>query len=161
MARAIAELFGGYSMDPAAFLAKQFSEIQDYDEMVLLRNVEFYSTCEHHLLPIIGKAHVAYIPRDRVVGVSKIARVVEAYARRLQIQERMTRQIGDAIEEALRPKGAAVVLVAQHLCMSSRGVKKDGAEMVTSAMYGNFKENERTRSEFLSLCGIGAAKWNM
>ena len=151
VARAFEEFFQGYNADPDAILQKTFDEIQGYDEMVLLKDIEFSSHCEHHLAPIIGRAHVAYLPQRRVVGISKLARLVEAYARRLQIQERMTVQVADAIQEVLQPRGVAVVIEATHHCMTTRGVHKHGTDMVTSRMLGAFRDNPMTRQEFLSM----------
>jgi GTP cyclohydrolase IA len=151
LVRAFKEYFCGYDEDPEEILKKTFSEVDGYDEMVVLRGVPFESHCEHHVAPIIGRAWVGYVPNRRVVGISKLARVVEAYARRLQIQERMTAQIANAIETVLNPGGVAVVIKATHHCMLSRGVKKHGADLVTSRMLGVFRDNQMTRSEFLSL----------
>jgi GTP cyclohydrolase I len=151
LVRAFREYFCGYDEDPEEILKKTFSEVEGYDEMVVLRGVPFESHCEHHVAPIIGRAWVGYVPSRRVVGISKLARVVEAYARRLQIQERMTAQIANAIETVLKPGGVAVVIKATHHCMLSRGVKKHGADLVTSRMLGVFRDNPMTRSEFLSL----------
>jgi len=148
--RAYEEFFAGYDADPADMLSRTFEETDGYDEMVLLRNVTFESHCEHHMVPIIGVAHVAYIPEHRVVGISKLARVVEAFAKRLQIQERLTMQIANTIEAILQPLGVGVVIEAQHQCMSSRGVHKPGVSMVTSCLLGAFRDNPATRSEFLS-----------
>jgi GTP cyclohydrolase I len=134
-------------------LQRTFEEVDGYDEMVLLRDIPFESHCEHHLAPIIGKAHVAYMPHHRVVGISKLVRVVDAYARRLQIQEKMTAQIANAIEEVLEPKGVAVVIEAAHQCMTTRGVHRPGVAMVTSRMLGLFRSDARTRREFLALIG--------
>jgi len=147
--RAYEEFFAGYDTDPADMLSRTFEETDGYDEMVLLRNVTFESHCEHHMVPIIGVAHVAYIPEHRVVGISKLARVVEAFAKRLQIQERLTMQIANTIEAILQPIGVGVVIEAQHQCMTSRGVHKPGVSMVTSCMLGAFRDNPATRSEFL------------
>lgn len=147
--RAYEEFFAGYDTDPADMLSRTFEETDGYDEMVLLRNVTFESHCEHHMVPIIGVAHVAYIPERRVVGISKLARVVEAFAKRLQIQERLTMQIANTIEAILQPIGVGVVIEAQHQCMTSRGVHKPGVAMVTSCMLGAFRDNPATRSEFL------------
>lgn len=147
-------LYGGYAMSDADVLKTVFEEAggyEKYDEMILLRDIDFFSTCEHHMLPFFGRAHVAYIPDGCVVGVSKLARLVEVFARRLQIQERMTTQIADAIDEHLKPKGIGVILKAQHFCMTSRGVQKQNTMMVTSAMRGSFKAHHETRSEFLHL----------
>jgi GTP cyclohydrolase I len=153
--RALKEYFSGYAKDPNAILRKTFEEIEGYDEMVALRGVPFHSHCEHHMAPIVGRAWVAYVPSSRVVGISKLARVVEAYAKRLQIQERLTAQIANAIENVLEPQGVAVVIKATHHCMSARGVLKHGADLVTSRMLGCFRENAMTRQEFLSLVHAG------
>ena len=147
--RAYEEFFAGYDADPSDMLSRTFEETDGYDEMVLLRNVTFESHCEHHMVPIIGVAHVAYIPAHRVVGISKLARVVEAFAKRLQIQERFTMQIANTIEAILQPMGVGVVIEAQHQCMASRGVHKPGVSMVTSCMLGVFRDNPATRAEFL------------
>jgi GTP cyclohydrolase I len=149
--RAYEEFFGGYMVDPEDILSRTFDEIEGYDEMVLLRDIAFQSHCEHHMLPIIGVAHVAYLPDTRVVGISKLARVVEAYAKRLQIQERMTNQIAQAIQHVLQPRGVGVVIEAAHQCMTSRGVKKDGVTMSTSSVLGTFRSDRRTRQEFFDL----------
>ncbi|MDA0786634.1 MAG: GTP cyclohydrolase I FolE [Proteobacteria bacterium] len=151
--RSYDEFFGGYAEDPESLLARTFSETDGYDEIVLLRNIGFVSHCEHHMAPIIGHAHVAYLPNSRVVGISKLARIVEAYARRLQIQEKMTAQIANIIDEILQPRGVAVVIEAAHQCMSTRGVNKTGVDMVTSRMLGAFRDNPATRQEFLSMIG--------
>lgn len=148
--KAFEEWFRGYAVNPEELLQKTFEEIEGYDEMVLLRAIPFESHCEHHMAPIIGKAWVAYIPTGRVVGISKLARVVDAYAKRLQIQEKMTAQICNAIESVLQPQGVAVVIKAVHHCMSTRGVHKHGVDMVTSKMSGVFKDNPLTRKEFLA-----------
>lgn len=153
VARAYEEFFGGYAIDPVDLLQRTFSEVEGYDEMVLLRDIRFESHCEHHLAPIIGRASVAYMPTHRVVGISKLARVVDAYARRLQIQEKMTAQIANSIEQVLEPSGVAVVIEATHHCMTTRGVHKAGTTMVTSRMLGCFRKNAATRREFLSLIG--------
>jgi GTP cyclohydrolase I len=151
VARAYEEQFEGYAIDPVALLQRTFEEVEGYDEMVLLRNIRFESHCEHHMKPIVGHAHVAYLPERRVVGISKLARVVDAYARRLQIQEKMTAQIANTISEVLQPQGVGVVIEAAHQCMTTRGVYKPGATMVTSRMLGSFRSDHRTRREFLSL----------
>tara|TARA_R110002110_G_scaffold85816_1_gene223416 strand:+ start:178754 stop:179380 length:627 start_codon:yes stop_codon:yes gene_type:complete len=151
--RSYDEFFGGYHEDPVSMLERTFSETDGYDEIVLLRNIGFVSHCEHHMAPIIGHAHVAYLPKSRVVGISKLARVVEAYARRLQIQEKMTAQIANIIDEVLQPRGVAVVIEAAHQCMSTRGVNKTGVDMVTSRMLGAFRDDPATRQEFLSMIG--------
>lgn len=147
------EYFAGYDIDPMDLLQRTFEEIDGYDEMVLLRDISFESHCEHHIAPIIGKAHVAYMPGSRVVGISKLARVVDAYARRMQIQEKMTAQIANAIQDVLQPKGVAVVIEAAHQCMTTRGVHRAGVAMVTSRMLGLFRSDARTRREFLALIG--------
>jgi GTP cyclohydrolase IA len=151
--RAYEEFFSGYDEDPAALLRRTFEETDGYDEMVLLRDITFESHCEHHMVPIIGKAHVGYLPDSRVVGISKLARVVEAYAKRLQIQEKMTAQIANAINAELQPRGVAVVVEAAHQCMTTRGVHKPGVSMVTSRMLGAFRDDAMTRREFLAMIG--------
>lgn len=151
--RAYEEFFSGYSVDPVELLQRTFEDTDGYDEMVLLKDISFESHCEHHMAPIIGVAHVAYMPRRRVVGISKLARVVEAYARRLQIQEKMTAQIANTLESVLDPLGVAVIIEAEHQCMTTRGVHKRGVNMVTSRMLGMFRSNPSTRRELLSLIG--------
>lgn len=151
MSRAFEEFFAGYRQDPMQILQKTFEEIEGYDEMVMLRGIRFESHCEHHLAPIVGRAWVAYVPRGRVVGISKLARVVDVYAKRLQIQEKMTAQIANAIESALQPKGVAVIIKATHHCMTTRGVHKPDTDLVTSRMLGCFRDNPIKRQEFLSL----------
>lgn len=151
VARSYEEFFKGYEEDPVALLARTFEEIEGYDEMVVLRDIRIESHCEHHMVPIIGRAHVAYLPGSRVVGISKLARVVDAYAHRFQIQEKMTAQIANTIQEVLQPRGVAVVIEANHQCMSTRGVHKPGASMVTSRMLGAFRDDPSTRKEFLSI----------
>lgn len=149
--RTYEELFDGYATDPVALLQRTFEEVEGYDEMVLLRDIRFESHCEHHMKPIIGRVHIAYLPERRVVGISKLARVVDAYAKRLQIQEKMTAQIANTISEVLEPQGVGVVIEATHQCMTTRGVYKPGASMVTSRMLGLFRSDHRTRREFLAL----------
>jgi len=149
--RAFEEHFAGYGQDPADILMKTFEETEGYDEMVVLRGIRFESFCEHHIAPIIGRAWVAYMPSGRVVGISKLARVVEAYAKRLQIQEKMTAQIANVINDVLKPQGVAVVLKATHHCMTTRGIHKPGTDMVTSRMLGCFRDNPMTRQEFLAM----------
>lgn len=149
--RSLDEHFAGYGANPTQILSRTFDEIADYDEMVILRGIPFESHCEHHLAPIIGKAWVAYLPRNRVVGISKLARVVDVFAKRVQIQERMTAEIADVINSALEPRGVGVVIKATHFCMSTRGVYKSGTDMVTSRMLGEFRTDQATRQEFLSL----------
>ena len=151
VANAFQEWFSGYTLDPEAFLARTFEEIEGYDDMVVLKDIRFESHCEHHLAPIIGKVHVGYLPVNKVVGISKLARVVEAYARRLQVQEKMNAQIANCIQNILEPKGVAVVIEAAHQCMTTRGVHKPGVTMVTSTMLGAFREDARTRREFLAM----------
>ena len=152
-ARAFEEFFAGYGQDPALLLQKTFEEIEGYDGMIVLRGIRFESHCEHHLAPIIGQAWVAYIPSGRVVGISKLARVVEAYARRLQIQEKMTAQIANTINDGLKPQGVGVILRATHHCMTTRGVHKPDTDLVTSCMLGCFRDNPLTRQEFLTMVG--------
>jgi GTP cyclohydrolase I len=149
--RAYEEFFKGYAEDPSAILQRTFEEIEGYDEMVVLRDIRVESHCEHHMVPIIGRAHVAYLPRTRVVGISKLARVVDAYAHRFQIQEKLTAQIANTINDVLQPRGVAVVIEANHQCMSTRGVHKPGASMVTSRRLGAFRDDPTTRKEFLSM----------
>jgi GTP cyclohydrolase IA len=151
--RAYEEFFGGYDVDPVDLLQRTFAEVEGYDEMVVLRDIRFESHCEHHLAPIIGKVHVAYLPNGRVVGISKLARLVEAYAKRLQIQEKMTAQIANTLDEVLQPKGVAVVIEAAHQCMTTRGVHKPGVTMVTSRLLGAFRDDPSTRREFLAMIG--------
>jgi GTP cyclohydrolase I len=154
--RAYEEFFAGYASDPVELLQRTFSEVEGYDEMVVLKDIRFESHCEHHLAPIIGKAHVAYLPDRRVVGISKLARLVELYAKRLQIQEKMTAQIANTLEEVLKPKGVAVIIEAAHQCMTTRGVHKPGVGMVTSRMLGAFRTDPTTRREFLAIVGAPA-----
>ncbi len=153
VARAWREYAAGYAEDPAVHLARTFHEVGGYDEIVLLKNVPFQSHCEHHMAPIIGKASIAYLPRDKVVGISKLARVLHGFARRLQVQERLTAQVADCICEHLQPKGVAVVIEASHACMSARGVNTPGVMMTTSRMMGIFRSDERSRREVLALMG--------
>lgn len=147
------ELFGGYALNPEDILERTFEEVEDYDEIVLLRGIRVESFCEHHMLPIIGEASVAYYPTDRVVGISKLARVIDAYSKRMQIQERLTAQIAGAIQDVLKPKGVAVVIESEHECMSTRGVHKPGVGMITTRMLGCFKDDENRRREFFQLIG--------
>lgn len=155
VARMYAELLAGYRADPAKIVDGAVFSI-NYDEMVIVRDIEFYSLCEHHLLPFMGRAHVAYMPAGKVIGLSKIPRLVDLFARRLQVQERMTRQIADELQELLHPSGVAVVVEGLHLCMMMRGVRKHDARMTTSAMHGSFRTNPATRQEFLYNVGRGA-----
>ena len=160
VSRMYAELLAGYRMDPEAVINNAIFDVK-YDEMVLIRDIEFYSLCEHHMLPFIGRVHVAYIPDGKVLGLSKIPRIVEMYARRLQVQERMTRQIADFLRDLLHPQGVAVVIEAMHLCSMMRGVKKHNARMTTSAMHGAFRANLATRQEFLANIARGSTELNM
>ncbi|HEY2620600.1 MAG TPA: GTP cyclohydrolase I FolE [Acetobacteraceae bacterium] len=155
VARAYEEFFAGYAIDPVALLERTFEETDGYDEIVLLRDIRLESHCEHHMVPIIGHAHVAYLPHRRVVGISKLARVVDAYARRLQIQEKLTAQIANTIQQVLEPRGVAVVIEAAHQCMTTRGVYKPGVTMVTSRMLGAFRDDPTTRREVLAMIGKG------
>ena len=151
--RAYEEFFAGYLEDPVQLLSRTFGEVDGYDEMVVMTDIRFESHCEHHMVPIIGKAHVAYLPGRRVVGISKLARLVDLYAKRLQIQERMTVQIADTLNDVLQPKGVAVVIEGSHQCMTTRGVHKPGSAMVTSRMLGAFRDDASTRHEFLAMIG--------
>ena len=155
--RAYEEWFSGYSEDPRKYLERTFEEIAGYDEMVLLRDVRFESHCEHHIAPIIGRVHIGYLPRSRVIGISKLARLVDAYARRLQVQEKMTAEIARCLDVGLKPHGVAVVVEAQHQCMTTRGVHKSEVTMVTSQMLGAFRSQAQTRIEFLSAIGLRSA----
>jgi GTP cyclohydrolase I len=153
---AYGDWFSGYSEDPSVYLGRTFSEVAGYDELIVLRNIEFESHCEHHMAPIIGRAHVGYLPDRKVVGISKLARVVDTFARRFQVQEKMTAQIAQCIQDVLQPRGVAVVVDASHECMTTRGVHKRGVSMITSKMLGVFRDDARTRMEFLNfqqICG--------
>ncbi len=151
VAEAYQDWFSGYKDDPVAFLKRTFEEVEGYDEMIVLRDIEFESHCEHHMAPIIGHAHVGYLPHNKVVGISKLARVVEAFARRFQVQEKMTAQIANCIQDVLAPKGVGVVIEASHQCMTTRGIHKSNVSMVTSQMLGSFRKDARTRAEFLRM----------
>jgi GTP cyclohydrolase I len=151
VARAYEDWFSGYKDDPVRFLQRTFEEVEGYDEMIVLRDIGFESHCEHHMAPIIGKAHIGYLPSSKVVGISKLARVVEAFARRFQVQEKMTAQIANCIGDVLKPKGVGVVIEAVHQCMTTRGIHKSGVSMVTSQMVGLFRTDARTRAEFLRM----------
>jgi GTP cyclohydrolase I len=153
VARAFEDWFSGYEVDPEEFMRRTFEEVEGYDDMIVLKDIRFESHCEHHLAPIIGRAHIGYLPTNKVVGISKLARVVEAYARRLQVQEKMNAQIANTIQKVLEPKGVAVVIEASHQCMTTRGVHKTGVSMVTSTMLGDFRTCEITRREFLAVIG--------
>jgi len=151
VARAYKEWFSGYSEDPNQYLQRTFEQVGGYDEMVVLRDIRFESHCEHHMVPIIGRAHIAYLPRQRVIGISKLARLLEVYSHRLQIQEKLTAQIAKTIDQVLQPKGVGVIIDASHQCMTTRGVHKPGMSMVTSHMLGTFRSDPRTRREFLAI----------
>ncbi len=153
VAQAYEDWFSGYQADPVQFLERTFEEVDGYDELIVLRDITFESHCEHHMAPIIGKAHVGYLPNNKVVGISKLARVVEAFARRFQVQEKMTAQIAQCIQDVLKPKGVGVVIDAVHQCMTTRGIHKTGVSMITSQMLGAFRKDARTRSEFLQMIG--------
>jgi GTP cyclohydrolase I len=154
VADAYRDWFSGYAVDPHEFLHRTFEEVEGYDELIVLRDIAFESHCEHHMAPIIGRAHVGYLPADKVVGISKLARVVEAYARRFQVQEKMTAQIAHCIEDVLKPRGVGDVIEATHECMTTRGIHKRGVSMVTSQMLGSFREDARTRAEFLAFIDL-------
>jgi len=158
VAKAYQDWFSGYGEDPADYLQRTFEEVEGYDEMIVLRDIEFESHCEHHMAPIIGKAHVGYLPDGKVVGISKLARVVETYARRLQVQEKMTAQIAQVIQDVLAPRGVGVVIEGSHECMTTRGVHKRGVSMITSKMLGSFREDARTRAEFLQFIDVGPGR---
>ena len=153
VAKAYEDWFGGYREDPVEFLRRTFYEVEGYDEMIVLRDIRFESHCEHHMAPIIGKVHIGYLPDRNVVGISKLARVVETFARRLQVQEAMTAQIAHCIQDVLKPKGVGVVVEGTHQCMTTRGVRKHGVAMITSQLLGHFRSDPRTRAEFLSIIG--------
>lgn len=157
VARAYEDWFAGYAEDPEILLARTFEEVDGYDEIIVLRDIRFESHCEHHLAPIIGRAHIGYLPDKKVIGISKLARVVEVYARRLQVQEKLNAQIANCIQHVLEPKGVAVVIEATHQCMTTRGVHKPGVVMVTSTMLGEFRKNPLTRREFLAIIGNPAS----
>lgn len=158
VAKAYEDWFSGYALDPDDYMARTFEEVGGYDEMIVLRDIEYESHCEHHMAPIIGRAHVGYLPDGKVVGISKLARVVEAYARRFQVQEKMTAQIAGCIQRALQPRGVGVVVVGAHECMTTRGIHKRGVSMVTSKMLGSFREDARTRAEFLRFIEVGPSR---
>ena len=155
---AYSDWFSGYDDDPRAYLERTFEEVAGYDELIVLRDIEFESHCEHHMAPIIGKAHIGYLPNGKVVGISKLARVVETYARRFQVQEKLTAQIADTILEVLQPRGVGVVIEGAHECMTTRGVHKRGVSMITSKMLGTFREDARTRAEFLRFIDVGLGR---
>ena len=151
--RAYRDWFSGYLNDPADYLRRTFEEVEGYDEMIVLRDIEFESHCEHHMAPIIGRVHIGYLPDRKVVGISKLARVVETFARRLQVQESLTAQIANCIQNVLKPRGVGVVVEGVHQCMTTRGVRKHGVSMITSQLLGHFRSDPRTRAEFLSMIG--------
>ena len=153
VAKAYEDWFGGYREDPVEFLRRTFQEVEGYDEMIVLRDIRFESHCEHHMAPIIGKVHIGYLPDRKIVGISKLARVVETFARRLQVQEAMTAQIAHCIQDVLMPKGVGVVVEGTHQCMTTRGVRKHGVAMITSQLLGHFRSDPRTRNEFLTMIG--------
>ena len=153
VAQAYEDWFSGYKEDPVKYLERTFEEVDGYDEMIVLRDITFESHCEHHMAPIIGKAHVGYLPNNKIVGISKLARVVEAFARRFQVQEKMTAQIANCIQDGLNPKGVGVVIDASHQCMTTRGIRKSDVSMLTSQMLGSFRKDARTRDEFLRMIG--------
>jgi GTP cyclohydrolase I len=155
VAKAYRELFAGYETSPHEYLERTFEEVGGYDQLVILRDIRVVSFCEHHMLPFLGKAHVAYLPRDRVVGISKLARVVNGFARRLQIQEKLTAEIAEAIQDVLKPKGVGVVLVSEHSCMTMRGVNTPGSSLTTSHLLGEVRDDPRTRQEFFELVRNG------
>ena len=158
VAEAYGDWFSGYQDDPRAYLERTFEEVAGYDEMIVLRDIEYESHCEHHMAPIIGKVHIGYLPAGKVVGISKLARVVEAYARRFQVQEKMTSQIANCILRALQPRGVGVVVEGAHECMTTRGIHKRGVSMVTSKMLGSFRDDARTRAEFLQFIAVGQGR---
>ena len=156
--RAYEEFFAGYHEDPVSMLTTTFEETADYNEMIVIRDIRLESYCEHHIVPILGKAHIGYLPANRVVGISKLARVVEVFAKRMQIQETLTAQIAGTIQDVLKPRGVGVVIEAAHQCMTTRGIRKPGVSMVTSRMLGSFRDDPTTRQEFLSIVGGGRSK---
>ena len=158
VAKAYSDWFSGYGLDPDEYLARTFKEVCGYDELIVLRDIQFESHCEHHMAPIIGRVHVGYLPDGKVVGISKLARVVEAYSRRFQVQEKMTSQIADCIQRVLQPRGVGVVIEGAHECMTTRGVHKRGVSMITSKMLGSFREDSRTRAEFLQFIDVGPGR---
>ena len=153
------DFFSGYNSDPREILSKKFKEVDGYDEIIILKNIRLESHCEHHMVPFIGTAHVGYLPKNKVVGLSKLARLVEAFAKRLQIQEKLTAQIANAIDEVLQPKGVGVIIEASHLCVATRGIHKPDSKMVTSRMLGTFRSDQATRKEFLELVGINKSQF--
>ena len=152
--RSYKDFFSGYNLDPREILSKKFKEVEGYDEIIILKDIRLESHCEHHMVPFIGTAHVGYLPKKKIVGLSKLARLVEAFAKRLQIQEKLTAQIANAIDEVLQPKGVGVIIEASHLCVATRGIHKPDSKMVTSRMLGSFRNDQATRKEFLDLVGF-------
>ena len=157
--RSYKDFFSGYNSDPREILSKKFKEVEGYDEIIILKNIRLESHCEHHMVPFIGIAHVGYLPKKKVVGLSKLARLVEAFAKRLQIQEKLTAQIANAIDEVLQPKGVGVIIEASHLCVATRGIHKPDSKMVTSRMLGSFRNDQATRKEFLDLVGFNKSNF--
>ena len=157
--RSYKDFFSGYNSDPREILSKKFKEVEGYDEIIILKNIRLESHCEHHMVPFIGTAHVGYLPQKKVVGLSKLARLVEAFAKRLQIQEKLTAQIANAIDEVLQPKGVGVIIEASHLCVATRGIHKPDSKMVTSRMLGSFRNDQATRKEFLDLVGFNKSNF--
>ena len=157
--RSYKDFFSGYDLDPREILSKKFKEVEGYDEMIVLKNIKLESHCDHHMVPFICEAHVGYLPKNKVVGLSKLARLVEVFAKRLQIQEKLTAQIANAVDEVLQPKGVGVIIEASHLCVATRGIRKPESRMVTSRMLGSFRTDEGTRKEFLDLVGYNKSKF--
>ena len=157
--RSYKDFFSGYKSDPREILSKKFKEVEGYDEIIILKDIRLESHCEHHMVPFVGTAHVGYLPKNKVVGLSKLARLVEAFAKRLQIQEKLTAQIANAIDEILQPKGVGVIIEASHLCVATRGIHKPDSKMVTSRMLGSFRNDQATRKEFLELVGFNRSKF--
>ncbi len=153
------DFFSGYNLDPREILSKKFKEVEGYDEIIILKNIRLESHCEHHMVPFIGTAHVGYLPKNKIVGLSKLARLVETFAKRLQIQEKLTAQIANAIDEVLQPKGVGVIIEASHLCVATRGIHKPDSKMVTSRMLGSFRNDQATRKEFLDLVGLNKSEF--
>ena len=157
--RSYKDFFSGYNLDPREILSKKFKEVEGYDEIIILKNIRLESHCEHHMVPFIGTAHVGYLPKNKIVGLSKLARLVETFAKRLQIQEKLTAQIANAIDEVLQPRGVGVIIEATHLCVATRGIHKPDSKMVTSRMLGSFRNDQATRKEFLDLVGLNKSEF--
>jgi len=153
------DFFSGYNLDPREILSKKFKEVEGYDEIIILKNIRLESHCEHHMVPFIGTAHVGYLPKNKIVGLSKLARLVETFAKRLQLQEKLTAQIANAIDEVLQPRGVGVIIEASHLCVATRGIHKPDSKMVTSRMLGSFRNDQATRKEFLDLVGLNKSEF--